>query len=186
MVPQAVEPKLVRASGFDVSAATQPAKDLHRSVQTAFQDAMPSSLATAHKSRIGQSDAFVEQRVMPVSARVGTIKPSIFGAVEMATDRSERRAGSIVLDSALEILTKPTPMYTDEARQRKVEGEVSLEALFNADGTVTILRVTHGLGFGLDERAIAAARAVQFKPAFRQGKPVACVASLRIQFQLAY
>jgi len=86
----------------------------------------------------------------------------------------------------VEILEKPDPVYTAEARALRVEGDVILEVIFTAGGEVHVLRVASGLGHGLDEAAIAAAHRIRFRPERRNGLPVDCEARLRIFFRLAY
>jgi TonB family protein len=86
----------------------------------------------------------------------------------------------------VEITFKPQPVYTDEARQLKLEGEVLLEVMFTANGTLHVNRVVRGLGHGLDEAAIAAANKMRFKPALRMGEPVDSTAIVHVTFQLAY
>src|SRR5215471_15692935 len=54
----------------------------------------------------------------------------------------------------VEIIYKPTPKYTDEARKLNLQGEVLLEVLFGANGELHVNRVVRGLGHGLDEAAI--------------------------------
>ena len=88
--------------------------------------------------------------------------------------------------SSVEITFKPQPVYTDEARSLKLEGEVLLEVLFNANGTLHVNRVVRGLGHGLDEAAIAAANKMRFKPALRMGQPVDSTAVVHVLFQIAY
>jgi TonB family protein len=84
-----------------------------------------------------------------------------------------------------EILSKPTPAYTDEARRLRVEGEVLLEVVLEASGRVHVVRVVRGLGHGLDESAVRAAEQISFKPALRDGQPSDSTAVLHIIFQLA-
>lgn len=84
------------------------------------------------------------------------------------------------------ILVKPNPAYTAEARAHKIEGNVILEVIFTANGTVDVLRVVRGLGYGLDQSAISAARRIRFRPERVDGKPVDARARLRIVFRLAY
>ena len=88
--------------------------------------------------------------------------------------------------NAVEITYKPNPVYTDEARQLKLEGEVLLEVMFAANGQLHVNRVVRGLGHGLDEAAIAAANKMRFKPALRNGQPVDSTAVVHVVFQLAY
>jgi TonB family protein len=86
----------------------------------------------------------------------------------------------------VEITFKPNPVYTDEARSLKLEGEVLLEMSFSANGTLHVNRVVRGLGHGLDEAAIAAANKIRFKPAMRGGQPVDSTAVVHVVFQMAY
>jgi TonB family protein len=86
----------------------------------------------------------------------------------------------------VEITFKPNPVYTDEARSLKLEGEVLLEMSFSANGQLHVNRVVRGLGHGLDEAAIAAAQKIRFKPATRGGQPVDSTAIVHVVFQLAY
>ncbi len=86
----------------------------------------------------------------------------------------------------VEILFKPRPLYSDEARKLKIEGEVLVEVVFTAAAKVRVLRVVQGLGHGLDEAAIQAAANIRFKPAERDGHAVDSPAVARILFSLAY
>jgi TonB family protein len=88
-------------------------------------------------------------------------------------------------DTAVSLLSKPTPQYTSEARQKKIEGDVELDVEFTATGRVHVLRVVQGLGFGLDEAAVAAAEQIKFAPARRDGQPVDSHGRLRIVFRLS-
>jgi TonB family protein len=86
----------------------------------------------------------------------------------------------------LEILFKPRPAYTEEARKAHVEGDVVLEVLFTGAGTLRVLRVVRGLGYGLDQNAMDAAAKIRFRPAREDGRAVDTVAMVRISFQIAY
>jgi TonB family protein len=115
----------------------------------------------------------------------GTVQQSGFGAQQPV----QRIAKTLTIDApttGVEILSKPTPVYTPEARALKLEGQVLLEILFTADGHVQIQRVVRGLGHGLDEAAQAAATKMRFKPAMRNGQPVDSTAVVHVVFQMAY
>ncbi len=86
---------------------------------------------------------------------------------------------------AAEIVAKPTPVYTGEARRLHIEGEVLLQVVLESGGRVRVLRVVRGLGHGLDEAAVRAAEQIRFKPALQDGQPVDSSAVLHIIFQLA-
>jgi len=59
------------------------------------------------------------------------------------------KAASHPAASPVSIQSKPTPVYTLEARKLKVEGEVLLNVIFTAEGQIRILNVVHGLGYVL-------------------------------------
>jgi TonB family protein len=81
------------------------------------------------------------------------------------------------------IRSAPAP-YTVEARQRGIEGKVTVLVEFDAGGDFQVLRVVKGLGHGLDESALAAIRQWRFAPAFRNGAPVSVVAQIDVEFNL--
>ncbi|MBV8207420.1 MAG: TonB family protein [Acidobacteria bacterium] len=85
----------------------------------------------------------------------------------------------------VEIISKPKPAYTEEARQLHLEGEVLVEVVFTAAGQVHALRVVRGLGHGLDEAALRAAEQIHYKPAQRDGRAVDSTAVLHVVFQIA-
>jgi periplasmic protein TonB len=76
------------------------------------------------------------------------------------------------------------PQYTDDARAAGVEGKVRVEITISKTGEVTSARVVSGLGHGLDEAAITAAKRMTFAPATRCGKPVESKFTISIRFGL--
>ena len=82
------------------------------------------------------------------------------------------------------LLREVKPLYTDEARRRSIEGDVTLEIVVRRDGSVGSPRVTRSLGAGLDERAVDAVRQWRFGPARRQGAPVDVVVEVSVEFKL--
>ena len=109
---------------------------------------------------------FNQQPLTPVSA------PKV-----QADDKSKTKP--------VEILFKPRPVYTAEARQLHVEGEVLVEVNFTASGQLQVQRVVRGLGHGLDESAQRAAQQIRFRPAQRNGAPYDSTALVHIVFALA-
>jgi TonB family protein len=115
----------------------------------------------------------------------GDVKTGDFGSTAPAQrPRSKPKVATEAPDTPVEVLSKPTPIYTAEAREQRVEGEVTLRVTFVASGKIEILEVLKPLGHGLDEAAIDAAKRIRFKPARRDGRPVDHTAVLRIVFQL--
>jgi TonB family protein len=109
-----------------------------------------------------------------------------FGDAEASKTEAKKRTDTGPPQTPVEILFKPKPDYTEEARKAKLEGEVQVRVLFSAGGDVRVLEVVRGLGRGLDESAVRAAQQIKFKPAQRDGQPVDSTATVRIVFQLAY
>jgi TonB family protein len=107
------------------------------------------------------------------------------GAEKSTAPGPSRRAESAPAETPVEVLWKPRPAYTSEARLKKLEGAVTLEVVFHATGEVQVLRVVHGLGSGLDESARTAARQIRFRPGKRDGVPVDRTGLVQITFELS-
>jgi|SRR5580704_3337650 TonB family protein len=116
----------------------------------------------------------------------GQVATGGFGAQQVAHQGPRIAADTGAATTPVEITFKPNPVYTDEARNLKIEGEVLLEMSFSANGELHVNRVVRGLGHGLDEAAVAAANKIRFKPAMRVGVPVDSTAVVHVVFQLAY
>jgi TonB family protein len=92
------------------------------------------------------------------------------------------RPGSGITPPTLQHEVKPD--YTEEGRRRSVEGDVVLEVVVRADGTVGTVRILQGLGSGLNERAVEAVRRWRFAPARRFGTPVDVLVEVAVEFRL--
>ncbi len=114
----------------------------------------------------------------------GAVASTGFGAGPPAPSGAVARTQEPATTSIV-VLSKPLPQYTAEARDAHIQGDVTLEVRFSADGQVEVLRVVSGLGHGLDEQARLAAARIRFKPATRDGKPVDQVSVIHVAFQLA-
>jgi TonB family protein len=115
-----------------------------------------------------------------------TVKASGFGDAAAAQVHNKKNVDPNAAQSftPVQVLFKPRPAYTAEARNLRLEGHVSLEVVFLATGSIRVVRVVHGLGHGLDEAAEQAAMQVRFKPAMRGGVPVDTDATIDITFEL--
>ncbi|HKV95577.1 MAG TPA: energy transducer TonB [Candidatus Angelobacter sp.] len=78
----------------------------------------------------------------------------------------------------------PEPEFSDEARQNKFQGEVTLLATIGVDGIPRNLHVVRSLGMGLDEKALAAVRTWRFDPARLNGHPVTVQMNIIVNFRL--
>lgn len=85
-----------------------------------------------------------------------------------------------------EVSYKATPGYTTGALRSKIQGTVTIEAVVQSDGSVGEARVVGSLDpiHGLDQAALAAASRWKFKPATKDGRPVAVVVRLLLDFNL--
>jgi TonB family protein len=122
------------------------------------------------------------------SAPSGAVQASGFGDADVPaapTVRSHQAEPGATAALPAEIISKPTPVYTQEARSLRIQGEVLLEVVLEASGGLRVVRVVRGLGHGLDDNAVKAAERIRFKPATRNGQPTDSVVVLHIVFQLA-
>ena len=86
--------------------------------------------------------------------------------------------------TAPSLMREVKPVYTEEGRRRSVEGDVVMEVVVRADGSIGTVRVLQGLGAGLDQRAIDAVRQWRFSPARRYGTPVDVLVEIAVEFRL--
>ncbi len=77
-----------------------------------------------------------------------------------------------------------TPKYTMQARQADIEGIIRVEVTVDESGHVASARIVSGLGYGLDEAALVAAKQCTFEPATQCGKPIVGTAVLPFRMQL--
>ena len=96
----------------------------------------------------------------------------------------ERIYKSRETEEHFEILKKPTPSYTYEARRHQTSGTVRLLLILAADENVKHISVVHGLPDGLTDKAIQAAKQIKFTPAKIGGKPVSVWIELEYGFHL--
>ena len=82
------------------------------------------------------------------------------------------------------LLKKVEPEYSEEARKAKFQGTVVLSIIVDENGMPRQIRVARALGLGLDEKAIEAVQKWRFRPAYKDGKPVAVYATVEVNFRL--
>lgn len=141
-------------------------------------------LHMAQPAQMGAFERSAPRQAPPAGRRI--VLESGFDGGEPHPERPKAPPIAQPAITPVEILSKPKPAYTAEARLAGVEGSVILDVLFAASGRVEVLRVVRGLGYGLDDAAIDAARKILFRPATAGGKPADCRATVRIVFQLAF
>lgn len=87
-------------------------------------------------------------------------------------------------DARLKINRKPTPGYTLQARQAQVGGKIKLAVEFGADGQINFVFPVRTLPDGLTEKAIDAARRIEFEPAKKSNKAVTVIKFIEYTFKL--
>lgn len=86
--------------------------------------------------------------------------------------------------SAPQLIHSVEPEFTDEARQAKYQGVVSISLIVDSYGNPENIQVVRHLGMGLDQKAIDAVRQYKFHPAMFQGRPVPVRLVVDVEFHL--
>jgi TonB family protein len=86
--------------------------------------------------------------------------------------------------------TPPIPIHTvdadfvDPTKKATYEAVVVVTVTVSAEGLPTEVLLRRGLGFGADEKAIAAVKQYRFLPATSKGKPVAASREIEVKFAM--
>jgi TonB family protein len=85
-----------------------------------------------------------------------------------------------------QVVRQPNPKYTPNGMKAKMQGNIEMEGVVQTDGTIGDVRVVKSLDalFGLDTEAMKAFREWRFKPATRDGQPIAVVVTVEMSFRL--
>jgi TonB family protein len=77
------------------------------------------------------------------------------------------------------------PNYTDDARKARVQGTVTLDAVVNSDGTMSVEKIARKIGYGLDDEASRfVEKYFKCKPGQFEGKAVATRVKIDVNFHL--
>jgi TonB family protein len=101
----------------------------------------------------------------------GSVKPPVLPVPNTPGNSEGNIARSV--DSRPVPLNRVQPSYTEKARQNSVQGAVRMRMLIDETGTVKRVIVVRGLPDGLNEKAVEAGYRMKFRPAMKDGKPVA-------------
>lgn len=175
---------LVGAFGSD-GAKARPGSDRSTAgvVASGFESGQALSAPTLTGRTVASSGFGSTPAGAPAPFAREAVKTAGFSDAQPAPAATARQRPAAVV-TPVEVLFKPTPAYSAEARALKIQGEVTLEVQFSAAGQVRVLRVVRGLGHGLDEMASSAAEQIRFKPAQSDGRPVDFTANVEIVFRL--
>jgi TonB family protein len=78
----------------------------------------------------------------------------------------------------------PDPSYSNLARSERIQGTCIMEVLISEGGEAQQVRPIKLLGYGLDEQAFDVIKRWKFKPATRDGTPVAVIVPVEVTFRL--
>ncbi len=98
---------------------------------------------------------------------------------------AQHRFGAEQLSAATppKITFKPEPVYTEDAKQHHIQGDAVVKVIFHANGTIQVLGLVRGLGYGLDQPAEEVARGIRFRPALNAaGDPIDFPTNVVIHF----
>ena len=191
-------PRQVQTGGFGdpngVTARTEPKRNTVTVASVGSFD-MPAGPGNGNGTAGGRgisgtvrSSGFGDATVSPNQPAVrqaASLAPSGFDSAALRASAGPAPVQKKLEVQPVEITFKPRPEYTLEARQNHVQGEVLLDVVFTSTGSLHINRVVKGLGYGLDDKALAAAQRIRFRPARRDGQPYDCAALVHIVFELS-
>jgi TonB family protein len=86
-------------------------------------------------------------------------------------------------DRKARLVFRVDPEYTEDAREKKIEGTVVLTLTIDHEGLPQNIHVKKSLYPSLDQSAIEAARKMRFEPAMKDGQPVSMFISVEMNFQ---
>lgn len=169
--PRVVEAQQPKIAGFGVPTNVSSNSEVNLPRGSGLSTTAISSAGFGHTSRQSASPTLVVQK-------------TAFG-VHLKQGAESRMTISSIPETPLVILYKPTPEYTEIAKKKKIQGDVELSVIFKANGSLDVLRIVSGLGYGLDEQAQLAAKQIRFKPATKNGTPCDVATIIKISFMLA-
>ena len=84
------------------------------------------------------------------------------------------------------VVSEIRPVYTERAKEAKIQGTVTMNCVVRRDGRVDDITVIESLDaeYGLDDAAVEALRRWEFKPGTRDGTPVAVRVTVQMKFTL--
>ena len=89
-----------------------------------------------------------------------------------------------MVDQKAKLLTKFEPSSNEYAQANGVAGMSLYHVVIGPDGKPAEIAVARPIGFGLDENAVKAIEDANFSPAVKDGKPVAVLLDLVVQFRI--
>jgi TonB family protein len=172
--PRGVQPVVEAASNWTFRPAYQDGKpvDYPATVTMSFHlvPAEPLTLEIARKSKSGPQDAH-QVTLTPDPTVIATTKSYFIVSPSPGVTLPQ-------------LVYKTDPQYSEQARNAKFQGTLTLTVNIGTDGMVHGVRVSKSLGLGQDEKGIEAVRQWKFQPAYEDGKPIPYTATVQLEFRL--
>jgi periplasmic protein TonB len=77
----------------------------------------------------------------------------------------------------------PTPKPDLSSLPRGTKGDVILDIVIDTNGKISDIKMTNGLGYGIDDTVIATVRQWTFRPATKDGQPIASEQELHFHYE---
>lgn len=81
-------------------------------------------------------------------------------------------------------LYAPAAQYSEQARKAKAQGVVIVSVLVTEEGSPSDIKILKSMGMGLDESAMECVSQYRFKPAMKDGEPIAARIVVEVNFRL--
>jgi protein TonB len=119
-----------------------------------------------------------------VGKRGNTLDPSAADAEANAADLAGPLVPLSTVTTAPDLVHRVKPKYTREMIEEEVEGVVKAKLLVDVDGHVKEVEILQDIGFGSRDAATEAFLQLRFRPAMREGEPVAVWIKFTYRFVL--
>jgi TonB family protein len=150
-------------------------------VETGLRSPAPNAKPVATTATILYSNI---ERAPQLPADLFVFHPPPGSSVLGARQPSESR-GPLPPGAAPPVLiSKQDPVYTQAARDAKIQGDVLLSVEIDPEGIPRNMQVARSLDPGLDQRAIEAVSKWRFRPGMKDGKPVSVRVHIEVNFRL--
>ena len=144
------------------------------------EQAEASLLEALDKRAARYAEAIGEAFAREERERFGPPAEEVEGLIDLSTDEAAGAHADLREPAPYRRLR---PAYTDEASRAEAEATVDALVEVGADGEVGSVEIVRWAGFGLDDAVVSTVRQMHFRPAARDGQPVAVRVLLRYNFR---
>jgi TonB family protein len=181
------EEELVKPKALDLTKPVELNQKQNDIVET------PAELKTAARRIYGLRNVYsvgigAAASGSAAEAVIGKLGNTINANIDTLTATEKDLKGKLVSVTTVTKMPEPReivkPEYTEEMKNNKIEGTISLKILVDIDGSVKEAIALNDLGYGSKESALKAIKKMRFSPALEGEKAVAVWIVLKIKFVL--